>query len=302
MLDAKIAYALNKIIQHSYYKNKVSLEEQNAQKEDRFLRGRQVAHMVSDNFRVTGAHDNVLDYAALFTFSLRNDEVQDSTRDKILLSMSKIPPDVLESFYKLRIRESNQPKYVLELYDLKNSSEDIEAQNKVKRSIDQKLRSRNFDARNERTETGAVVTNRRGQRGVERGPGECYQWKARGQCPKGDNCSFWHDENKRSKSTPKSALPSEPPTEKDGRSISRRRSLRGLSPSGKWPRQPCRDHIKGKWMRPLVIIGIFPNVYSTKKKNRDAISGISARLCTGRLNINPAKKRKRMVTEVQWLY
>ena len=34
----------------------------------------------------------------------------------------------------------------------------------VKMSIDQKLRLRNFDARNETIETGAVVTNRRGQR------------------------------------------------------------------------------------------------------------------------------------------
>ena len=42
----------------------------------------------------------------------------------------------------------------------------------VKRSIDQKLRFRNTDARNDRIETGAVVTNRRGQRGVERGQGE----------------------------------------------------------------------------------------------------------------------------------
>ena len=36
MLDAKIASALNKIIQNSQFKKKVSLEEQNAQKEDRF--------------------------------------------------------------------------------------------------------------------------------------------------------------------------------------------------------------------------------------------------------------------------
>ena len=28
----------------------------------------------------------------------------------------------------------------------------------------------------------AVVTNRRGQRGVEKGPGECCQSKAKGQC------------------------------------------------------------------------------------------------------------------------
>ena len=35
MLDAKIASALNKIIQNSHFKEKVSLEEQKAQKEDR---------------------------------------------------------------------------------------------------------------------------------------------------------------------------------------------------------------------------------------------------------------------------
>ena len=28
---------------------------------------------------------------------------------------------------------------------------------------------------------------------VERKVGECYQWKALGQCSKGDSCSFSHD-------------------------------------------------------------------------------------------------------------
>ena len=37
MLDARIASALNKIFQNSYFKKKASLEEQKAQKEDRFL-------------------------------------------------------------------------------------------------------------------------------------------------------------------------------------------------------------------------------------------------------------------------
>ena len=50
-------------IQNSHFKKKVSLEEQKAQKEDRFLRGRQNAFMIYDYFRVTGAHDTVLDYA-----------------------------------------------------------------------------------------------------------------------------------------------------------------------------------------------------------------------------------------------
>ena len=46
MLDARSASALNNVIQNSYFKKKVSLEEQKAQKEDRFLRGRQVAYMM----------------------------------------------------------------------------------------------------------------------------------------------------------------------------------------------------------------------------------------------------------------
>ena len=36
VLDARIASALNKIIQNSQFKKKISLEEQTAQKEDRF--------------------------------------------------------------------------------------------------------------------------------------------------------------------------------------------------------------------------------------------------------------------------
>ena len=61
LLDAKIASALNKIIQNSQFKKKVSLEEQKALKEARFLRGRQIAFMIYDYFRVTGAQSTVLD-------------------------------------------------------------------------------------------------------------------------------------------------------------------------------------------------------------------------------------------------
>ena len=71
MLDARIASALNKIIQNSYFKKKVSLEEQRAQKEDRFLRGRQIAYMIYDCFLVAGVHDTVLDYGDLFAITLR---------------------------------------------------------------------------------------------------------------------------------------------------------------------------------------------------------------------------------------
>ena len=232
--------ALNKDILNSNFKKKISLEEQKAQKEDRFLRGRQIAYMIYDYFRVTGAHDAVFDYADLFSITLRNDDVQefDTRWYEIILSMTKIPPDdVMESVYKFRLRESDQLKTVFELYDLeihkKIRCPIIEKlKTMVKRSIDGKLRLRNFDARNDRIGTGAVVTNRRGQRGVERGQGEYYQWKAKGQCSRGDKCSFQHDEDKRAKPTPKTAPPSESPTHR-GRSVSRKWSLRRRSQSGK---------------------------------------------------------------------
>ena len=63
MLDAKIASALNKIIQNSHFRRRSVSRQQNAQQEDRFQRGRQIAFMIYDYFRVSGAHDTVLDYA-----------------------------------------------------------------------------------------------------------------------------------------------------------------------------------------------------------------------------------------------
>ena len=69
--------------------------------------------MIYDYFRVTSAHDTVLDYPGLFSITLRNDDVQefDARWDGILLSMTKIPPDdALTSLDQLRIRESDQLK------------------------------------------------------------------------------------------------------------------------------------------------------------------------------------------------
>ena len=77
MLDAMIASALNKIIQNSHFKKKVSLEEQKAQKEDRFLRGRQIAFMICNCFRVTGAHDTVLDFADFISATLHDENIQE---------------------------------------------------------------------------------------------------------------------------------------------------------------------------------------------------------------------------------
>ena len=155
VLDARIASALNKIIHNSHFKRKISLEEQKAQKEDRFLRGRQIAYLIYEQFRVTGTDNSVENYTDLFSIVLRNDDIQEfeSKWDGILLSMTKIPPDdILEGLYKLRIRESEKLKTVLELYDLETHQKKLgpdyhRLKAMVKRSIEQEIRNKNFGNR-----------------------------------------------------------------------------------------------------------------------------------------------------------
>ena len=93
VLDAKIASALNRIIHNTRFKKKVSLEEQKAQKEDRFFRGRQIAYLIYEYFWCIGATDFVENYADLFTIVLRHDDIQelDSKWDENLIVNDENP-------------------------------------------------------------------------------------------------------------------------------------------------------------------------------------------------------------------
>ena len=64
----------------------------------------------------------------------------------------------------------------------------------VKLHIDQMMRTRNFRVRSEVVERGSVTKSQKGKKAhVERKVRECVEWKAHGQCSKGDSCSFSHD-------------------------------------------------------------------------------------------------------------
>ena len=114
----------------------------------------------------------------------------------------------------------------------------------VKRSIEQDLRIRNFEARNGNYETNAVVKNQGTKQREQRSLGDRWQWKAKGQCSKGDNCSFRHDIIKRAKTTQPNPSPSSSTRQNEGKA-SRTKSPRGRSPSGRMSRWPCEDYLKG---------------------------------------------------------
>ena len=108
--------------------------------------------------------------------------------------MTKIPSDdILEGLYKLRIRESEKLKTVLELYNLeihqKKAGPDY---HRLKTMVRRSIGNGNY-------ERNAVVKNQGTKQRGQRILGDCWQWEANGQCSKGDNCSFRHDTNKRAK-------------------------------------------------------------------------------------------------------
>ena len=95
----------------------------------------------------------------------------------------------------------------MEIHQKKAGPDHHRLKTMVKRSIEQNLRIKNFEARNGNFETNAVVKNQGVKQREQRSPGYCWQWETNGQCSKGDNCSFRHDTNKRAKSTQPNPFP-----------------------------------------------------------------------------------------------
>ena len=272
-------------------------------KQDSFLRGRQIAYLIYDYFRVTGSHDSVENFADLFTTSLRNDDIQefDSKWDGILLmSMTKIPLDeISEGLYKLRNTRVWETQDRIGIVWPGDSSEEVRPdyhrmKTMVKRSIEQEIRNKIFGIRNGNFAKNAVVKNHGTKQRVQRIFGDCWQWESNGQCSKGDNCSFRHDINKRANPSPNSFI------QQNERKSSRTRSPRGRSPSGRPSRWLCKDYLRGtcndsfceKWHPPECLF------YKTKSGCRFGKSAHSpiVRLMNGR-----QKGLRRMMTKVLWL-
>ena len=215
--------------------------------------------------------------------------------------MTKIPhDDILEGLYKLRIRESEKLRTVLELYDLETHQKKLgpdyhRLKAMVKRSIEQEIRNKNFGARSGNFEKNAVVKNQGTKQRAQRILGDCWQWEANGQCVKGDNCSFRHDMDKRGKITPSNPSPNSFMQQSERKS-SRTRSPRGKSPSGRMSRWPCKDTSEEVAITHSVKDGILQNACSTKTRVV-AVLGKSAHSHIVRL----MNSRRKGLKQVLWL-
>ena len=117
-----------------------------------------------------------------------------------------------------------------------------------------------------------MVKNQETKQREQRSLGDFWQWKANGQCPKGDNCSFRHDINKRAKSTQPN--PSQ-------RSSKMHREPEVLEAEAQVEEcLDCRARITSKELAPLhsVKSGILQNACSTSpRKDADLVN--SALFC-----------------------
>ena len=95
--------------------------------------------------------------------------------------MTKIPQDeILEGLYKLRIRESEKFKTVVQLYDLVTHQKKLgpgyhRLKTMVKRRIEQEIRNKNYGNSNGNFEKNAVVKNQGTKQRVQRILGDCWQ-------------------------------------------------------------------------------------------------------------------------------
>ena len=130
----------------------------------------------------------------------------------------------------------------MEIHQKKIGPDYLRLETMVKRSIEQNLRIKNFEARKGNYRRNAVVKNQGTKQREQRTLGDCWQWKVNGQCFDGETIAVF--------------------TRQDERNASRNRSPRGRSPSGRMSRWPCKDYLRGtctnsfceKWHPPECLL------------------------------------------------
>ena len=154
---------------------------------------------------------------------------------------------------------------------------------------------KNFEVRNGNYETNAVVKNQGTKQREQRTLGDCWQWKANGQCSKGDNCSFRHDINKHAKPTQPNPSPRSS-TRQSVRNASRTKSPRGRNPSGRMSRLPCKDYLKGTCTTPFCEKWHPPECLFYKSENGCRF-GEKCSYAHRQVDEQPSKRTQKMVTK-----
>ena len=187
--------ALRKIIFNTFFQKECQCWT--AASQNRFLRGRQIAYMIYDHFQATGAHDAAQGLWDLFNICLQNGAIQNfdarcdqiSTRNKWVASRECLGWSVQNEV--AGFRSTSRLCTIKNWIEMEVTPSYQRWRTTVRQRIGQTIRTRNFKTRNERFDTGALAESHKGRDvSAERKVEECCQWKATGQCSRGDSWSF----------------------------------------------------------------------------------------------------------------
>ena len=109
--------------------------------------------MIYECFQVTGTHEAILEYPELFGITFHGDDVQGFDGTKFYCQSARYSKTIFwKACKKTRIRESDQLKTVLALNEQETEQHHSQPSHQklktmVKRCTDQKIRARNFEAR-----------------------------------------------------------------------------------------------------------------------------------------------------------
>ena len=113
MMAAALKWCYDK---QTHFWKKASVEEQRAQKDNGFLRGRQIANVFYEYFRPTWSYDEIQGFSGLFSIKLENDDIQDFDLrcEQALLLRSDLPSDkVLKGLYVSKLQDSSQMQTIM---------------------------------------------------------------------------------------------------------------------------------------------------------------------------------------------
>ena len=161
-----------------------------------------------------------------------------------------------------------------------------------RRHIDWMKRTRNFRAWNERIETGVLVKSRKREKvSVEMRVGECCQWKATGQCSRGDSHSFSQTSNRGQKAQSNSPAPKAQTWNVSGEKVLLDGKVRKrvLTEVLKCPHRNVYEFVVYLWFikitNPYRDANSATNVCSDTRRLREGISCLTERVYTVGLRV-----------------
>ena len=203
-----------RVIHGTQFKRRINLEEQDTQKEDRFLHGRQIACLICECFRVTGTNDSVENYADLFTTALRNDDKNSiQKRTEFCYQWRKFYRMTFWKDWHMKnasLRKS-RPYWNCTTWRFIRRKQDLIITITDRRQWWKEVSTNIYETEILGSKTEIMKetprSRIRGQDSEDNFFGDCWQWEANGQCSKRDNCNYRHDIDKRAKNDTVESVP-----------------------------------------------------------------------------------------------